>query len=277
MVRHLSKPNMFFPKMSIQRMRIAIAVIRASAAQSWLDIGWGGGLLISALLADDQACLSMSMSTRESPSSVQHICGLDINATRLQEAAADFESKLSPPLKGDDEGGDDECDTSKHSSAIRHPVTSMQLYCGSIFHNDFEKQLAKGPGDASSLGWQVVTCIEVIEHLPSVHAAAEALKRILCVLRPEVAVFTTPNHEANRAIRRAVLGDEADSHPSMEHVFREEDHKFEFSRQQFRDWAMDGVAATGGRYTVDYVELGTTLPGMRSCDGSEGEGEGCRC
>lgn len=133
------------------------------------------------------------------------------------------------------------------------------------------------------------------------------LERVLCEFRPLHAIFSTPNYEANTAIRAAVaedavgvlvaksvgvvdgdgtadgssIGDQPSpslcSHPSLsptinhtkEELFREKDHKFEFTRLEFRNWAEAGLLAADGRYEVQFAEVGCKLPGMNDGETSD--------
>ena len=173
--------------------------------------------------------------------------------------------------------------------------------------------------------YQAISCIEVIEHLPSKHDAALALETILCKYKPDFAFFSTPNYESNGAIRRAatnmnpknipkntlenspksskgiIKGKKISSESSssisasasnlknenqlnvpmdmdvveveVPESFRESDHKFEFTRQQFRDWACEGVRVSGGEYEVSFSEVGAGLQGMTDKKGVLNEDE----
>jgi hypothetical protein len=163
--------------------------------------------------------------------------------------------------------------------------------------------------------YDAISCIEVIEHLPSERDAALALERILCHFHPNYAIFSTPNYESNRAIRMAADGFPFKKHAKQSELtrdnkytkskenfvpilgqegpdlgcvddnsapastlapesFRESDHKFEFTRQEFRDWAYAGLRAAGGQYEVQFTEVGCRLPGMGGVEGgSDVDGE----
>jgi 3' terminal RNA ribose 2'-O-methyltransferase Hen1 len=81
-------------------------------------------------------------------------------------------------------------------------------------------------------GYDAATVVEVIEHLDEPRLAA--FERVLFEFaRPATVVITTPNAEYN--IKFTSL------HARQ---FRHEDHRFEWTRQQFQDWA----ARVAGRY-----------------------------
>ena len=134
-----------------------------------------------------------------------------------------------------------------------------------------------------------ISCIEVIEHLPSREDADLALKLILQKIQPDFGLFSTPNYESNKAIRMAVMdlpfnpisslnnnnenknennNDEKDVLEEKEQ-YREVDHKFEFTRQEFRDWAYNGLNSVIGEYEVSFTEVGACLPGMGGFYGGE--------
>ncbi len=95
-------------------------------------------------------------------------------------------------------------------------------------------------------GLDAAVLMEVIEHIdPSRLAAAE--QTVFGYARPGTVVVTTPNAEHN--VRFAGLAPGARRHP---------DHRFEWSRPQFRDWA-GGVAARRG-YQVSYRPVGADDP-----------------
>jgi hypothetical protein len=131
----------------------------------------------------------------------------------------------------------------------------------------------------------MVTCIEVIEHLPSVADAVGVAVSVLTHLHPKMFLLSTPNYEANELIARAASTLEAGEmayreQPCFinsglsERTFRETDHKFEFTRQEFRNY-IDNVVLTARSgatcscsYTVAYLDVGTSLLGMDHTGGA---------
>jgi len=96
--------------------------------------------------------------------------------------------------------------------------------------------------DPALAGYDAAVLMEVVEHVdPSRLPALE--HAVFGAATPRHVVVTTPNVEYN------VL------YPNLpEGKFRHPDHRFEWTRAQFHDWA-DGVAARRG-YTVRYVPVG---------------------
>jgi 3' terminal RNA ribose 2'-O-methyltransferase Hen1 len=95
-------------------------------------------------------------------------------------------------------------------------------------------------------GFDAVVLMEVIEHVdpPRLPALERTVFAHAC---PSTVVVTTPNVEHNVRFPGLPAG-------SMRH----RDHRFEWTRAQFRAWA-DGVAAVHG-YHVRYLPIGVDDP-----------------
>jgi 3' terminal RNA ribose 2'-O-methyltransferase Hen1 len=100
--------------------------------------------------------------------------------------------------------------------------------------------------DARLSGLDAAVLMEVIEHVdpPRLGALEET---VFGAARPGTVVVTTPNAEHN--VRFPGLHPGAMRHP---------DHRFEWTRPQFRDWAA-GVAGRRG-YQVRFVPVGADDP-----------------
>lgn len=95
--------------------------------------------------------------------------------------------------------------------------------------------------DKRMQGYDAATLIEVIEHLDE--PRLEALERVVFQhARPKVVLITTPNVEYNKKFT------------GMTSTFRHKDHRFEWTRREFRDWA-EGLAARRG-YRVVFEDIG---------------------
>jgi SAM-dependent methyltransferase len=96
--------------------------------------------------------------------------------------------------------------------------------------------------DERLTGFDAAAVVEVIEHLDPPRLAA--FKRVLfeCA-RPKTVVLTTPNREYNVKWETLPAG-----------KFRHRDHRFEWTRADFRAWA-EAVAARFG-YTVRFMAVG---------------------
>ncbi|XP_054008797.1 uncharacterized protein LOC128892410 [Hylaeus anthracinus] len=114
------------------------------------------------------------------------------------------------------------------------PLT-VEVCEGSVTHND--KKLEKT---------DAVICIELIEHLYP-DTLNELPQNIFGFIKPKLAIITTPNADFNVLF------------PNFS-GFRHHDHKFEWTRQQFQDWA-ENITSKWPDYVV-------TFDGI--CKGPEG-------
>lgn len=106
----------------------------------------------------------------------------------------------------------------------------LELVCGS--YADVHPAL---------VGFEAAAMVETIEHVPP-EALSRVERAVFAGLRPHLLVMTTPNHEYNPLF---------DMPPGE---FRDPDHKFEWDRARFRDWAL-GVARRNG-YRVRFSGVG---------------------
>jgi hypothetical protein len=124
-----------------------------------------------------------------------------------------------------------------------------------------EVQLVHGSLHGSEQRWgaaafDAVVCVEVLEHLADEEEAALAGAGLLRLAR-RLAVFTTPNADANAAMQAAAAGVHhlpPDARASG--AFRDADHKFEWSREQFAAWARTAADAAGGGWRIALMQLG---------------------
>jgi len=99
-------------------------------------------------------------------------------------------------------------------------------------------------------GYDAATVIEVIEHLDLTRLGA--FERVLFEFaQPKTVVVTTPNIEYNIKFENLPAG-----------KLRHQDHRFEWTRSQFQNWA-NQVAADFG-YTVEFQPIGTEDPEVGS-------------
>ncbi len=96
--------------------------------------------------------------------------------------------------------------------------------------------------DERLCGHDAVVLMEVIEHLDPPRLPA-LVRTVFHHARPTSVLVTTPNAEHN--VRYPFL---------PEGAMRHRDHRFEWTRRQFRDWAE--ATATSHGYTVRYLSVG---------------------
>jgi 3' terminal RNA ribose 2'-O-methyltransferase Hen1 len=100
--------------------------------------------------------------------------------------------------------------------------------------------------DARLAGLDAAVLMEVIEHVDPPRLAALA-RAVFGAAAPATVIVTTPNAEHNVRYDGLAPG-----------AFRHRDHRFEWTRAQFRDWAQTTAAAHG--YTVTHRPVGAGDP-----------------
>src|SRR5499427_9414955 len=107
----------------------------------------------------------------------------------------------------------------------------LKLLHGSLMYRD--KRLA---------GYDAATVVEVIEHLDAARLAA--FERVLFeAARPKTVIVTTPNAEYNVRFETLPAGQ-----------FRHKDHRFEWTREEFRNWS--GQIAERFGFKVRFLPVG---------------------
>jgi len=115
--------------------------------------------------------------------------------------------------------------------------TRLKLIQGSLIYRD--ERLA---------GYDAAAVIEVIEHLDP--PRLRAFERVLFEFaRPRAIVVTTPNRDYNVMWESLPAGD-----------FRHRDHRFEWSREEFENWARTVAGRFG--YQVRFLPVGAEAPGV---------------
>ncbi|XP_005997796.1 small RNA 2'-O-methyltransferase [Latimeria chalumnae] len=150
---------------------------------------------------------------------IEVLAGLDIDADTMKEKI----HRLSPLP----------CD---YVWLRKQPLT-ITLYQGSVAEKD-----------ASMLDFDLVTCIELIEHLelPVLEKFPEV---VFGYMAPTMVIISTPNADFNPLL------------PGLTR-FRHPDHKFEWSRAEFQKWAQDAACQYG--YTVEFTGVGNGPPGTEN-------------
>ncbi|XP_031249532.1 small RNA 2'-O-methyltransferase-like isoform X2 [Pistacia vera] len=219
---------LFSPPLSKQRVEYAVQHIKESCATTLVDFGCGSGSLLDSLL--------------DYPTALEKIVGVDISLKSLSRAAKILHSKLN----------------SKLDTVIpRTGITSAVLYDGSI--TVFDSRLR---------GFDIGTCLEVIEHMEEDDASLFG-NIVLSSFRPRILIVSTPNYEYNVVLHKSSLtsqeDDPDDKTQSQSFKFRNHDHKFEWTREQFNRWASELAARHG--YSVEFSGVGgsaDTEPGFAS-------------
>nr|XP_057929842.1 small RNA 2'-O-methyltransferase [Doryrhamphus excisus] len=110
----------------------------------------------------------------------------------------------------------------------------IQLYQGSVTQKD-----------ARLRGFDLVTSIELIEHLP-LHDLDQFSEVVFGYMAPQTVIISTPNSEFNPLF------------PGLS-GFRHSDHKFEWTRVEFQSWALKACSEYG--FKVEFTGVGESPPG----------------
>ena len=183
-------------KLSLHDLRLnrVTEMIREIQPESVVDLGCGGGKLLSRLLQKTK---------------VPRILGVDVDGRSLEIAAKRLRLESLPESR-------------------RKRITLMQ---GALTYRD-----------ARIENHDVATMVEVIEHLEP--DRLDALERVVFDhARPGTLIVTTPNREYNALFESLETNE-----------LRHPDHRFEWSRAEFREWA-ERVADAHG-YGVRFEGLG---------------------
>jgi 3' terminal RNA ribose 2'-O-methyltransferase Hen1 len=113
----------------------------------------------------------------------------------------------------------------------------LKLFQGSLFYKD--KRL---------LGYDACAVVEVIEHLDEARLSAFE-KVVFGYINPPAVTLTTPNREYN-------------DNYSLQGAMRHSDHRFEWTRGEFRKWAKRVALEYG--YTVTFSDIGDIDPELGS-------------
>ncbi|CAI0545522.1 unnamed protein product, partial [Linum tenue] len=177
----------------------------------------------------DFGCGSGSLldSLLDYPISLETIVGVDISRKSLSRAAKILHSKLA--------------------ANTDIAVKSAILYDGSITVHD-----------PRLCGFDIATCLEVIEHMEEEDASLFG-DVVLSYFRPKILIVSTPNYEYNVILQKSAGSQEEDSDEKVHSQtckFRNFDHKFEWTRQQFSEWACQ--LAEKHNYNVVFGGVGGT-------------------
>ncbi|KAL5032694.1 hypothetical protein BDEG_20776 [Batrachochytrium dendrobatidis JEL423] len=109
-----------------------------------------------------------------------------------------------------------------------------------LFHGSLDQP------DERFVGFDAMTCLEVIEHLdPPVLATFPAI--VLGLYRPSLLIVSTPNAEYNVYFSELQYG-------TSNSKFRHDDHRFEWDRPAFQEWATTIASKYG--YNVTFTGVG---------------------
>jgi 3' terminal RNA ribose 2'-O-methyltransferase Hen1 len=198
-----------------QRLGSVMAALRANGAKRVLDLGCGEGKLIRELLKDKQ---------------FEEIVGMDVSIRSLEVAARRLRFEEVSRQAANTQS-DQDLNSSFAPSRLGARYSRVKLIYGSLMYRDKRLQ-----------GFDAASVVEVVEHLDPPRLSA--FERVLFEFaKPRTIVLTTPNREYN--VKWETLGAGRLRHP---------DHRFEWTRQEFQDWAKSIVVRFG--YLVRFVGVG---------------------
>ncbi|KAI1308380.1 Small RNA 2'-O-methyltransferase [Mortierella claussenii] len=120
-------------------------------------------------------------------------------------------------------------------SNLRVNELVIELYQGSV-----------ADADERFIGYDALACLEVIEHLdPDVLGKFWGV--VLGTLRPKLVIVSTPNAEFNVYFPQLRYG-------TPESIFRNDDHRFEWTREEFETWCKSAAKQYG--YSVSFTGVG---------------------
>ncbi|MFD5389661.1 3' terminal RNA ribose 2'-O-methyltransferase Hen1 [Streptomyces sp. NPDC127074] len=206
--------------LAVRRREAILDALRGAGAARVLDLGCGQGQLLGALLKEAR---------------FTEIVGVDVSMRALNEAARRLRlDRPGPDRPGQDRPGQDRpgLDT---GSVERQSSARLRLIQGALTYTD--SRLA---------GYDAAVLSEVIEHVdpPRLPALEHA---VFGAARPKAVVVTTPNVEYNVRWETLPAG-----------RMRHGDHRFEWTREEFRAWA-EQVAERHG-YAVEFRPVGPQDP-----------------
>ncbi|XP_071698124.1 small RNA 2'-O-methyltransferase [Rutidosis leptorrhynchoides] len=209
---------LFSPSLSKQRVKYAVDHIKQSSATFLVDFGCGSGSLLDSLL--------------DYSTSLERIVGVDISTKALARAAKTLHTKLS---------------ANSTNPVPCSGIKSALLLDGSI--TTFDSRL---------YGCDIGTCLEVIEHMSEDQATIFG-NIVLSFFLPKILIISTPNYEYNTILRKSTPQtqeeeDSEDKNPTKPCKFRNFDHKFEWTREQFRMWASE--LSEKHNYSVEFSGVG---------------------
>lgn len=201
-----------------QRLAAVTQALKDSGARSVVDLGCGEGKLIRLLLQDKQ---------------FERIVGMDVSLRVLETAERRLRLDDGPmPLTSQrDKAGQFASLATYEKPKTLHARDRVRLIHGSLLYRDHRLD-----------GFDAAAVVEVIEHLDPPRLAAFE-RNLFEFARPKTVVITTPNQEYNALFETLPEG-----------KFRHKDHRFEWSRAEFKAWS--NRVAADHRYNVAVSDIG---------------------
>ncbi|KAF9976406.1 Small RNA 2'-O-methyltransferase, partial [Mortierella antarctica] len=150
---------------------------------------------------------------------ITRLAGVDISKDRLALAASDCQPQ--------------EFELGQN---LRVNNLTIELYQGSV-----------AEPDGRLVGYDALACLEVVEHLDP-----EVLEKFWSVVlgsyKPKIVIVSTPNAEFNIYFPQLKYG-------TPDAILRNDDHRFEWTRQEFEQWCTAAAEEYG--YSASFTGVGT--------------------
>ncbi|KAK0469578.1 uncharacterized protein EV420DRAFT_1495458 [Desarmillaria tabescens] len=233
----------FNPPLYLQRKIWILDVMRRDSVTDVVDIGCGEGQLLSALCqpapwlgppppeilppSDPTDTATPNFNSPHDPIPNLHpvrIAGLDISQRDLDFA---IQATAPPPQTGD-----------RHLSSTRWEPLVASIWKGGL-----------EVINESFVGAECIVSSEVIEHLPS-HIFLMFAPMLLGVYHPKIFLVTTPSYTFNARFTSpnappSVRKGYPDPTGRTNRIFRHDDHKFEWTIQEFHEWCKETAERWG--------------------------------
>ncbi|KAI3633012.1 hypothetical protein MIR68_009087 [Amoeboaphelidium protococcarum] len=222
---NLVEKALFDPPLWMQRRVMVGNILRERQCRSVLELGCGEGAVLAYLSGSSDY--------------IEHLMGLDLNQSRIKLAM----DLLKP--------------TGKDTEELRERPLRVELYSGSLC--DIRSSSVVDAETGSPIHAQpfanndAIICMEVIEHL---YKEDLDMFGASVLARPHLAqylVVSTPNKEYNVHFPGMVANAGGDGSEQLK-KFRDEDHKFEWTRAEFQGWCKSLATAHG--YEVQFTGCG---------------------
>ncbi|KAF5327146.1 hypothetical protein D9619_004099 [Psilocybe cf. subviscida] len=263
----------FYPELFLQRRVWVLNILRREGITQVLDVGCGEGELLSTLCQpapwlapppiEVLSPVIENTPTQTAPDSpvfndedipnlhITSLHGLDVSAADL-----DFAIKAATPINLDARDVDE---------LLQDRITPYMPYSNGIQRwEELRAKVWKGGLETINeefVGIECISAMEVIEHLPPNIFPAFA-PMLLGVYHPEFLLITTPSYTFNARFTAPDAPPSArkgfpDPTGRTDRIFRHDDHKFEWTREEFTAWCNETAAEWG--YKVVETSIGRAM------------------
>ncbi|CAE6512003.1 unnamed protein product [Rhizoctonia solani] len=230
----------FMPPLAHERQRWILETLRLHRARSVLDIGCGEGDLLNVLCKPAAAIPNDTSSEPGRDLDLTRVAALDIDPDVIQEAAQAATQDRHPHYLSPWGSGED-------GWYIRWAELDVAVWLGRL--QDLNPTFH---------GFDAIVSTEVIEHVPEdvLPAFSDVL---LGTYSPRLLLLTTPNYTFNARFHPPGVPRKGFIDPTGQttRVFRHDDHKREWTVDEFDAWCRQAADKHGYDYTLGGVGLPT--------------------